>query len=1109
MINFSGLKGTEIRIPKIFEEIPIGIISFGADGTIDFVNSAFSRMGLIYRLKIPTLLGTNIFEKEIIPGISLTNELEDLKKGYAFEKEIKNLKIIDGSEISVIIKCTPLCDEEKFAGGILVLEDLKTISEAREEEHIKILSFQKVTNTIADLFFIIDVNGQIKYAAGNKLNLVSYYDSKNHNIKELIPGLPDDFNDLISGALTKGEEKRILKELEINHEIIFYECLITPLSLKQQSSKFLALTFNNISDKIKSEVLEKRLNLYKNVSDILSDGLVGIDSQGIITSWSPSVNSLTGFTEEETSGRAIWDFIPSLKDYNSFKENIEQINFFKKEINILNKGGKEINAEASFILGDSDNILISLSTTSVNKQYDFKVLEENFRNLVTKADEIILHINEYGIIEYTNPAFTQHLNFNIDEVTGKSLNEFIPPGSNLIFEPVIEKPFNREIPFINKKGVEKSFFANLTPDYRDNVLYGYNLYLINFSEIKKQHKDLILFQSLFENTSEGIAIESKGRIISANNAFAKLFGYSSANELEGKDILEVAASNDILKVAEYLQHYRLHKPTSPGFEFSGKRKDGTVFPAELNLSTFETDGEKYSAIFVRNITQRKRAQQVIIESEEKYRNLIENIDDFLFILDKSKFFFKPVFFTNSVKKITGYIPSEMINDIKLLFRLIHPDDLINFNEELKKIIKNKGKSSFELEFRIINKQGNIVWVKNKLSVIRNEKGEAEKIYGLVSDITFSKKTEEDLQRSTKNLVKLNETKDRFISIISHDLRTPFSSILGFTDLMLNDETLTGEERNQYVKYIQESSNSMLSLVNSLLDWTRLQTGRIRFEPERVDAYGIIIKSINSLKGVALQKNITLSSDINENTYVFVDEELIGQVFNNLISNAIKFTKEGGSINISLSSYSSPRFYEFSIKDTGVGITPVDAKKLFGIDYKFSTEGTAGEKGTGLGLSLVKEIIEKHNGTIRVESEPGSGSDFIFTLPVAAANILLVDSNTTDRILYSKILKHITPDYEVESASTGKEALDKIMSSTYALVVTEHKMPVMGGYEFVLELKKSGIKMKPPVIILSSYIDWQTIDDYNEIGITEVFQKPVNLSIFKQSVEKSLTKALKN
>jgi CheY-like chemotaxis protein len=260
-------------------------------------------------------------------------------------------------------------------------------------------------------------------------------------------------------------------------------------------------------------------------------------------------------------------------------------------------------------------------------------------------------------------------------------------------------------------------------------------------------------------------------------------------------------------------------------------------------------------------------------------------------------------------------------------------------------------------------------------------------------------------------------------------------------------------------------------------------------------------------GSTIKKNIRLVSRIEENLFIFADKQLTIQIFNNLISNAVKFTGAGGAITVSAAPSKNSRFYEFSVKDTGTGIKEENLKKLFGIDAKFSTEGTAGEKGTGLGLSLVKEIVEKHGGTIWVHSEYGAGSDFRFTLPVASANILLVDDSNTDRLLYSKIIKTIAPDYSIESAGNGKEALNLILQSTPALIITDHHMPVMTGFQFVRELKKSTIKPKPPVIVLSSELDMNLVDEYNLEGIEYVFHKPVNLSDFKLAVEKSLKKGL--
>ncbi|MCK7528000.1 MAG: HAMP domain-containing histidine kinase [Ignavibacteriales bacterium] len=211
--------------------------------------------------------------------------------------------------------------------------------------------------------------------------------------------------------------------------------------------------------------------------------------------------------------------------------------------------------------------------------------------------------------------------------------------------------------------------------------------------------------------------------------------------------------------------------------------------------------------------------------------------------------------------------------------------MLSIKPKLINLLKSRIQLSGEFEFRIINKQGNIVWVRAKINLVRSGTGRIQKIFGLVSDVSFRKRAEEELKKSTQNLIKLNETKDRFISIISHDLRTPFSSILGFTDLLANDEELTEDERKQYVKYIQESSRSMLALVNSLLDWTRLQTGRIKFEPQKLDVSKIVTDSVNALSGTAIQKGIEVVSIINQSLFLFVDKSLITQVFNNLISNA--------------------------------------------------------------------------------------------------------------------------------------------------------------------------------------------------------------------------------
>ena len=261
-----------------------------------------------------------------------------------------------------------------------------------------------------------------------------------------------------------------------------------------------------------------------------------------------------------------------------------------------------------------------------------------------------------------------------------------------------------------------------------------------------------------------------------------------------------------------------------------------------------------------------------------------------------------------------------------------------------------------------------------------------------------------------------------------------------------------------------------------------------------------------LAGAAMPKKIELVSEVSNDLYIHADSNLLLQVFNNLVSNAIKFTNEGGKITVSANPLFDKKQIEFRVTDTGVGIKNDDIDKLFIVESKHTTTGTSGEKGSGLGLSLCKEIVEKHGGEISVESEYGSGTTFKFSIPISSTKILLVDDSTNDRILYSKLLKSMIPGFEIDTATNGAEAFEKIKSNSPALVITDHNMPEMSGYELVKKVLVSELTYKPPIIVLSSDINQSITADYHQLGIEYAFKKPVGLATFKAAIEKSLSKA---
>jgi two-component system, sensor histidine kinase and response regulator len=237
-----------------------------------------------------------------------------------------------------------------------------------------------------------------------------------------------------------------------------------------------------------------------------------------------------------------------------------------------------------------------------------------------------------------------------------------------------------------------------------------------------------------------------------------------------------------------------------------------------------------------------------------------------------------------------------------------------------------------------------------------------------------------VEQRTKELYELNATKDKFFSIIAHDLKNPFNTLMGFTELMLDNlNDFTSDKLHEIIEILHVTSKQSYALLENLLEWARTQTGRMDMKPENIDVNNLVEENISLLKNQAVKKKIVLVNNVPAKTSAFADPNMINTVVRNLISNAIKYTNENGRI-ICNSSVIDKKL-QIEISDTGIGIKPQNLDKLFRIDVNFSTHGTADEGGTGLGLILCKDFINRNEGEIWVESTFGEGSAFKFTLPM--------------------------------------------------------------------------------------------------------------------------------
>ncbi|MCB9248832.1 MAG: hybrid sensor histidine kinase/response regulator [Ignavibacteriales bacterium] len=436
--------------------------------------------------------------------------------------------------------------------------------------------------------------------------------------------------------------------------------------------------------------------------------------------------------------------------------------------------------------------------------------------------------------------------------------------------------------------------------------------------------------------------------------------------------------------------------------------------------------------------------------------------------------------TDAFELKIGYTKDEISKLPYKHHSLIESDSEEEIYNSLVEFQSNNNSSDISKIYKLISKSEKPIWLKEIIFINRNNGSEI--FSSIIVDITDVKQKEINLNEIIQRKTEQNNSKDKLISIISHDLRAPFTSLLGFSEILLNEPELPNEERVEYLKYIHDASELQLQMVNHLLDWTRFQTGTMRFEPQRIEIRDVIQNCISVLTGAAMRKNIEIKVDGGKGIFVNVDEKLISQAVTNLLSNAVKFTPSGKNIEVIISNYKND-MVEVTVKDEGLGISESNQSKLFKVETKFSQTGTAGEKGTGLGLTLVKEIIEKHSGKIWFYSELKKGSEFHFTIPKSENTLLIIEEHKDLQKEYTKVLKEQFPSFAIDFAKTGFEALNYLLEKTPSVIITYHNMSLMSGVQLVSSLRKKDQHNKVEVIVLVDKITDEEKLEYKKYKVT--------------------------
>ena len=606
-------------------------------------------------------------------------------------------------------------------------------------------------------------------------------------------------------------------------------------------------------------------------------------------------------------------------------------------------------------------------------QKQFEITRDRFARLFNDAPVGYLSIDQHGIIFQANQTFSAMVEKEPHVLCGKALVDFIatPDRSAFLgrFKAFFKNPEGKELTFaLHGKGLLVRCVGRIE---NQGLEPGQRLLLV-LSDISEQARAEEALQererflsSVLETTQDGFwVIDAGGRLSNVNDAYCRMTGYTR-EELENLGIPDLDALEDITVTEERIA--RIIKNGSELFETRHRRKDGSLFDVEVSASYLDQHGGML-VCFCRDISGRKEVELACRESEMRYR-LLSDLTMEGIVIHKMGI---AVDLNAALVRILGYEPQEILGK-NLLELIVHEDDQGIVRENVTKdyvrpyivrFVKKNGEVFFvELEARNFEINGEIMRVAS------------------VRDITERKKNEEEIRRVNTELRNAIAEKDRFFSIIAHDLKSPISGFLALSKILVEDfEDLTVKEINSSLNALHKSSLSVFALLENLLEWAKVQQGMLTCARRPFPLKDIIRSSIDFKHSIAEQKEITVRDDTPDDLIADIDLPMIGTVLRNLLSNALKFSNRGGRVLIT--AHQSGDMITVAVQDEGVGMDQNTLSMLFSIDNKITRPGTEGEASTGLGLILCKEFVEKHGGKIWAESSPGLGTTFYFTLPVA-------------------------------------------------------------------------------------------------------------------------------
>ena len=609
------------------------------------------------------------------------------------------------------------------------------------------------------------------------------------------------------------------------------------------------------------------------------------------------------------------------------------------------------------------------------------------------------------------------------------------------------------------------------------------------------------FQKLLEAAPDGVMeVDDQGRIILANASCERLLGYT-LSELMGQSV-------DLLVPAALRGSHASHRtkygkapsirPMGNGLKLRALRKDGTEIPVEITLSPIQLEGKTHTAAVIRDMSETQRMMEALRDSVEQSRSLFNASPTPCWVYDVQTLHFLDV---NEQAILTyGFSREEFL---AMTVRDIQPaGDRASIERMLREQMENPAANSW----RHVCKDGSLLDVEVRSHAIAYS-GQAARLV-VLHNVTQRRRFEEALQEAKGRAESASRAKSEFLASMSHELRSPLHTVIGFSELL--GEELEGplnEKQKRFVRHIHKDSNHLLTLINDILDLSKIEAGHLELHVEPTGLNHLVGEAMATVLPQAALKRIEMVSRLQTEFAVRADPVRVRQILLNLLTNAVKFTPPGGHIHVEARRMGD--HVATSVTDNGMGVPAQHREAIFDVFYPVSATTKGVREGTGLGLAICRRLVEQQGGRIWVEGEPAGGSRFIFTLPANLAPVttalrerpvvLMLEDDPSATELISEYLE--PENYEIVPVTSVREVLVKALELRPDVVLVDLLLPGASGWDALRSLKSLRETQTIPVVIVSVVADETAL----KLGAAAYLTKPVRrdtlISTLRQLVKR--------